>query len=718
MQRFFKSIIISSLLIFGFFSFVPNAHAAPTEIDVYGYAWSDNIGWISMNCNNSSMAVGYNQNTCPNADYKVTLNVDDGTMKGYGWADSVGWILFNPRISTPGLSGNLSGPVVVRNPAGPGVQPVTGWARFCSDSSSSVPTNPDQCLSGLSTITVQNGGWNGWVAMSGKSQAGNLFEVSYNTDTGGFSGFAWGGTLNDTGSEVVGWINFNLVTTGTKINLGYIPTILLSTTNVPALNPTPPPPTVINPGEWVDLNFKWTNPSSLPEHKFVSCTAYAEVGGTLQQVINWDSSTFDLSNPRHLNLPTFPMPSGGHPQDVMMPNTTYFLDCVNNDGSGVHAADHLNPNVPCNASSLATLKATCPKSEVIVKQDPNSSVTLEGKIDGSNDSTYSDNFSVAPNEKITLRWTSPLSSWSNCRANVPSNTTVVPEWTSSGGIIKNAPNSTQVGVSVPQNTSTYILTCTRSGVEYTSNIVTVNKSAVGSANLVLVAKLDDDPQTTWPDPDPDGAYDSYITVPSNRNVILHWESSSVILPGSCSASSVPSTNWTGAQIDPDNQGSIVNAVKTNVTLNRAANALTTYTITCTASVGLGLTQTVFSSAVVLALAPTTPSVSISGCAVDEQTPFTLKITATNLQNLTCERSNGAGAVDSAGVATWMGTYVTSSTSPDVNQDISDMYINGPTTFTVKCGPVPVATDTITIDLDPTCNNSNSNRNWFFRFFER
>jgi hypothetical protein len=49
---------------------------------------------------------------------------------------------------------------------------------------------------------MQNGGWDGWVSLSG----GN-YGVTFNEITREFSGYAWGG--DDHGSNFVGWISFN-----------------------------------------------------------------------------------------------------------------------------------------------------------------------------------------------------------------------------------------------------------------------------------------------------------------------------------------------------------------------------------------------------------------------------------------------------------------------------------------------------------------------------
>ncbi|OGY62917.1 MAG: hypothetical protein A2745_02610 [Candidatus Harrisonbacteria bacterium RIFCSPHIGHO2_01_FULL_44_13] len=50
-----------------------------------GWAWNDNIGWISFNCQNTS--------SCASTNYKVTISA--GEFNGWAWNDAIGWISFN-----------------------------------------------------------------------------------------------------------------------------------------------------------------------------------------------------------------------------------------------------------------------------------------------------------------------------------------------------------------------------------------------------------------------------------------------------------------------------------------------------------------------------------------------------------------------------------------------------------------------------------------------
>jgi len=63
--------------------------------DLSGYAWSDDLGWISFNCSDSGI--------CATSNYKVNVNTSTGAFTGYAWNDSIGWISFN--CSDSGICG-------------------------------------------------------------------------------------------------------------------------------------------------------------------------------------------------------------------------------------------------------------------------------------------------------------------------------------------------------------------------------------------------------------------------------------------------------------------------------------------------------------------------------------------------------------------------------------------------------------------------------------
>src|SRR4030043_165646 len=89
MRRFKTVILIIFLIISGFFIFSEKA-AAGTADNVSGFAWSENIGWISFNCKNAELP----DPRCT-IDYGVNINPTTGVFSGYAWSENIGWIRFN-----------------------------------------------------------------------------------------------------------------------------------------------------------------------------------------------------------------------------------------------------------------------------------------------------------------------------------------------------------------------------------------------------------------------------------------------------------------------------------------------------------------------------------------------------------------------------------------------------------------------------------------------
>lgn len=129
-----------------------------------GWAWSDNIGWISFSCVNDGTC-----GTTSNYGFSVAA---DGAISGYAWSDNVGWISAN----TADVSGCPSSPCAPVISVSNGT--ISGWLKALSN----------------------GGGWDGWVSLSGSGYGPTL------GTNGTFSGYAWG-------SDVVGWVDFSYATT-------------------------------------------------------------------------------------------------------------------------------------------------------------------------------------------------------------------------------------------------------------------------------------------------------------------------------------------------------------------------------------------------------------------------------------------------------------------------------------------------------------------------
>ena len=171
------------LLITFFLAFLISGKAsAGTEHNVAGWAWSENIGWISFNC--------LNQNSCAKVNYGVNLDFQTKVFSGYAWSENIGWITFNESE----LSGCPQAPC--RAWLGSDNK-VYGWAK---------------ALAGGGT---GSGGWDGWIKLQGTN-----YGVALNPSTGEFEGWAagWDDTLEE---AVVGWISFNCKNQNSCSNSNY-----------------------------------------------------------------------------------------------------------------------------------------------------------------------------------------------------------------------------------------------------------------------------------------------------------------------------------------------------------------------------------------------------------------------------------------------------------------------------------------------------------------
>jgi len=136
--------------------------AASQTSTITGYAWSDTIGWISLNCSDPG--------TCGTSNYGLSID-GSNNITGYAWSENIGWIQFGGLAGFPSGSGTTAVNAHVTGSS------VTGWAR------ATAYTDP------------QAGGWDGWIALSG---------TGYGLTVNGSAilGYAWGDTN-------VGWIDFS-----------------------------------------------------------------------------------------------------------------------------------------------------------------------------------------------------------------------------------------------------------------------------------------------------------------------------------------------------------------------------------------------------------------------------------------------------------------------------------------------------------------------------
>jgi len=176
MKKQFKILILgigflSLLIILSLIIVHQSISLASSTREFSGWAWSENIGWISFNSDSDGSPI----------EYAVSIDISNGKFSGYAWSENIGWISFNesdtgaPPSNDPCPDPSCIAKAIPSGQLGNSDVPIYGWAR----------------------ALAHDGGWDGWIRFDhGKSD-----EVYIDKD-GNLHGWAWGG-------EVIGWISFN-----------------------------------------------------------------------------------------------------------------------------------------------------------------------------------------------------------------------------------------------------------------------------------------------------------------------------------------------------------------------------------------------------------------------------------------------------------------------------------------------------------------------------
>ncbi|MEA3304190.1 MAG: hypothetical protein U9Q15_00200 [Patescibacteria group bacterium] len=99
-------------------TFDPNMFEAKVSVntghtaDIYGYAYSSEMGWLSLNCDQTAYSGG--TNTCGSVDYGVNIS-SAGSFGGYAYAENGAWVSFD--------GGSGSGAFVLETTWKPNVAP-------------------------------------------------------------------------------------------------------------------------------------------------------------------------------------------------------------------------------------------------------------------------------------------------------------------------------------------------------------------------------------------------------------------------------------------------------------------------------------------------------------------------------------------------------------------------------------------------------------------
>ena len=180
--------------------------------NVLGFAWSENIGWISFNSSNcdtdsnsfidtDAIGQGCGGDNSTDAVFDYGVNVDlagNGSFSGYAWSSNIGWISFDKTIAgnPPGAPYNAGETFMAKLNTGTGE--LSGWARALS-------ACQDDLWDGTKCTGVgagdKSGGWDGWIKLR-RDPADALPDYGTSLNVSDFEGWAWG-------DSVVGWVSFN-----------------------------------------------------------------------------------------------------------------------------------------------------------------------------------------------------------------------------------------------------------------------------------------------------------------------------------------------------------------------------------------------------------------------------------------------------------------------------------------------------------------------------
>jgi hypothetical protein len=239
-----------SILIILVFCFLISKNVrASTGDNISGWAWSENIGWISFNCYNDYNGDGVLEDHCSSSNYGVRVHPQTKVFSGYAWSENVGWITFNEA--------ELSGCPL---------SPCRAWL------------DSDNKVYGWARALAYGGGWDGWIRLNGTN-----YGISFNPSTREFEDFAWS-------DMVIGWISFNCKNQNSCSNSNY---------KVFLISPLNQPPTVSNPYETQNCCAWGSSPPVAPGLAITLHWTYSDPEGDQRTAFEiWLDDSLSFSDPK------------------------------------------------------------------------------------------------------------------------------------------------------------------------------------------------------------------------------------------------------------------------------------------------------------------------------------------------------------------------------------------------------------------------------------
>jgi hypothetical protein len=160
---------------------------------VYGWAWNENYGWTSLNCDN--VYYGENIDLCTNSTYKVMMN-SNRTLTGWSWNSNLGWMCFGSTCSSYGLTPDGESPIAHYSMSD---GQITGWGKYINYDSAS-----NQGWMKFKGDKLNGETW----CNSPTERVGENKCVHLNFSINGMSGWAWGSASANTDLIGPGWENY------------------------------------------------------------------------------------------------------------------------------------------------------------------------------------------------------------------------------------------------------------------------------------------------------------------------------------------------------------------------------------------------------------------------------------------------------------------------------------------------------------------------------
>ncbi|MFA6397440.1 MAG: hypothetical protein WDK96_01150 [Candidatus Paceibacterota bacterium] len=326
--KIFKFSLFIFIFIISLFFTNQKTFASPMQ-NVYGEAWSQNIGWISFNnCNNP---MGSNPD-CSNGNvpYGVEIN-SQNELSGYAWSSNIGWVKFGGLSSFP----TDGVPNSWRTGAyfDPDTNTVVGFAK---------------------AINGSNDGWDGWILFGNPD---STEPIAFGPDTPPLTDpdlevMKATGTHMGWGSYVVGWVDFSnmKIATGGAADLQ----ISASPSSITFSNNT--------------TTLTWQSPTST---NFNNCEAFSCSGSspctaTVDGSNDWDGLFGTTSSGDTIQVPNNGNGFGPFTKLVDVPltnsTTTFTISCIEVPSMATQTASTTVSYVPLNPSWYLYSPTTCVSS--------------------------------------------------------------------------------------------------------------------------------------------------------------------------------------------------------------------------------------------------------------------------------------------------------------------------------------------------------------------